>query len=98
MRTTQGGLTPTSVRTSCDLHSSYSSSRSSRWLGGSTILWMSSMRSWQTPTPEKVSRAVALMVRAEQRRYFFDTLQNPAWLKPLDSKGFFKDPPAAIRD
>lgn len=56
------------------------------------------MRSWQTPTPEKVSRPVALMVRAEQRRYFFDTLQNPAWLKPLDSKGFFKDPPAAIRD
>lgn len=56
------------------------------------------MKSWKTPTPEQVSRAVALLGHAEQYRYFFDRLKNPAWLDPLWSLGFFKRPPAAARD
>lgn len=53
------------------------------------------MKSWKTPTPEQVDRAVALLVHAEQYRYFFDRLENPDWIQPLKSKGFFRNPPAA---
>jgi len=56
------------------------------------------MKSWKKPTPEKVQRAVALLAHAEQYRYFFDQLENPEWIEPLSSKGFFKTPPAAERD
>lgn len=56
------------------------------------------MKSWKIPTPEQVSRAVALLGHAEQYRYFFDRLKNPAWLDPLRSRGFFKRPPAPARD
>lgn len=53
------------------------------------------MKSWKTPTPEQVDRAVALLVHAEQYRYFFDRLENPEWIQPLKLKGFFRNPPAA---
>lgn len=56
------------------------------------------MRSWKTPTPEQVDRAVALLGHAEQYRYFFDRLENPEWLEPLWEKGFFRDPPAPVRN
>ena len=56
------------------------------------------MKSWKTPTPEKVQRAVALLAHAEQYRYFFDQLENPEWIEPLRQKGFFKAPPAAEPD
>jgi hypothetical protein len=56
------------------------------------------MKSWKTPTPEQVSRAVALLGHAEQYRYFFDRLKNPAWLGPLWGLGFFKRPPPLARD
>jgi hypothetical protein len=55
------------------------------------------MTSWKTPTPEQVSRAVALLAHAEQYRYFFDRLKNPAWLEPLGKLGFFKRPPAPAK-
>ncbi|MBT9260256.1 MAG: hypothetical protein KM310_10995 [Clostridiales bacterium] len=32
------------------------------------------------------------------RGYFFNRLQHPGWLHPLWSEGFFRRPPAAIRD
>jgi len=35
---------------------------------------------------------------AVTRGYFFDRLENPEWLEPLWKKGFFKHPPAPIRD
>jgi hypothetical protein len=56
------------------------------------------MRSWKTPTPEQVDKAIALLAHPEQRRYFFDRLENPHWLEPLKQKGFFRNPPAVVRD
>ncbi|MEW6542563.1 MAG: hypothetical protein AB1411_03015 [Nitrospirota bacterium] len=56
------------------------------------------MRSWKTPTPEQVDRAIALLAHPELRRYFFDRLENPHWLEPLKQKGFFGHPPAVVRD
>lgn len=56
------------------------------------------MPSWKTPTPEQIERAISLLARPEQRRYFFDKLQNPSWLTPLEERGFFSNPPAPLRD
>lgn len=56
------------------------------------------MKSWKTPTPEQVDHAVGLMGHAEHYRYFFDRLENPEWIKPLKSKGFFGNPPKVERD
>jgi hypothetical protein len=55
------------------------------------------MKSWKTPTPEMVEKAVANMPRLEQQRYFFERLQNPHWIGPLSSKGFFSNPPEGIK-
>src|SRR5262249_42081240 len=51
------------------------------------------MKSWKTPTPDQVTKAVALLGRKEQYRYVFDRLENPLWLAPLHKKGFFRKPP-----
>jgi len=51
------------------------------------------MKSWKTPTPEAVARAVANMGRPQQQRYFFERLENPNWLEPLRKKGIFSTPP-----
>ncbi len=56
------------------------------------------MKSWAAPTPEEVAKAVALLSRREQQRYFFDKLQNPEWIAPLRGKDFFKNPPEPERD
>jgi len=56
------------------------------------------MKSWKTPTPEQIDRTVALIGHAEQYRYFFDRLENPEWVLPLKSKGFFRNPPKPQRD
>jgi len=51
------------------------------------------MKSWKTPTPKQVDLAVALLAHIEQHRYFFDRLENPEWIEPLKSKGFFPSSP-----
>jgi len=51
------------------------------------------MRSWKTPTEADVDRALALAAGAQQRRYFFDKLENPLWLRPLWARGLFQYPP-----
>ena len=56
------------------------------------------MRSWKKPTPEQVNKAVALLAAREQRRHFFDKLNNPLWVEPLREKGFFQNPPDAVPD
>jgi len=56
------------------------------------------MKSWKTPTPEQVTKAVALLGHAEQYRYFFDRFENPLWIEPLETKGFFSSPPQATQD
>ncbi len=55
------------------------------------------MKSWKIPTPEMVEKAVANMPRLEQQRYFFERLQNPYWIGPLSTKGFFSNPPEGIK-
>jgi hypothetical protein len=47
----------------------------------------------QEPTQENVSRAIALMSRGEQQRYFYERLQNPEWIEPLKQKGVFDNIP-----
>ncbi len=56
------------------------------------------MESWKTPTPEQVTKAVALLGRPGQRRYFFDRLENPLWINPLKKKKFFDFPPSVMKD
>lgn len=56
------------------------------------------MPSWKTPTAEQLDHAIGLLARPEQQRYFFDKLQNPNWLTPLEERGFFNNPPPAIHD
>ena len=51
------------------------------------------MKSWKIPTPDDVNRAVALISHPQHYRYFFDRLENPEWIGPLKSKGFFDTPP-----
>lgn len=55
------------------------------------------MKSWKTPTPEQVEKAVAMLVHAEHYRYFFDRLENPNWIMPLHEKGYFQRPPPIKR-
>ncbi|MFI5394326.1 MAG: hypothetical protein ACHQ9S_02235 [Candidatus Binatia bacterium] len=55
------------------------------------------MKSWKKPTPEQVTKALALLGRAEHRRYFFDRLDNPEWIVLLRERGFFAAPPAPIQ-
>src|SRR5450759_4216171 len=56
------------------------------------------MPSWKTPTNEEVERAITLLARPEQRRYFFDKLQNPRWITSLEAHSFFNNPPSPITD
>jgi hypothetical protein len=56
------------------------------------------MPSWNKPTTEELDRAITLLARPEQRRYFFDKLNNPHWLQPLEQRAFFNNPPAPNRD
>ena len=56
------------------------------------------MKSWKKPTPEQVNKAVALLARSEQSRYFFDRLENPEWVMPLKAKGIFLSPPQLSRE
>ena len=56
------------------------------------------MKSWKKPTPERVNKAISLLGRAEQCRYFFAKLENPEWIEPLRENGFFKNPPPRIED
>lgn len=48
--------------------------------------------------PQQIDKAVPLLIHPQQRYYFFNRLQNPKWISLLKKKGFFKNPPPAIRD
>ena len=56
------------------------------------------MKSWKIPTPDQVSRTIALITQIEQYRYFFDKLDNPEWIIPLRKEGFFQNPPKIEKD
>ena len=51
------------------------------------------MPSWPKPTPDQIARTVALLARKAQTAYFFDRLDNPNWVGPLDANGLFDHPP-----
>src|SRR5216683_6468233 len=93
-----GTLTITTPRTTCASTSRSLKPRSRPSSGHSSIPWRTSMPSWQPPTPDEVSKAIALLARPEQRRYFFDKLNNPRWITPLADRGFFMHPPTPLRD
>jgi len=52
----------------------------------------------QKPTPDTVDRAIALMSHPEQQRYFFERLDQPEWLAPLEGKGMFQQLPVQTTD
>jgi len=45
--------------------------------------------------PEQVDQAVALLLHHQQRNYFFNRLENPNWIEPLEKKEFFENPLAS---
>ena len=49
--------------------------------------------------PETLAKALREIEKGyAQYQYFFDTRNSPAWLEPLSENGFFKNPPAPVRD
>ena len=56
------------------------------------------MNSWKKPTPEQVNRAISSLGRAGHYRYFFDKLENPEWIEPLELNGFFKNPLKIVKN
>jgi hypothetical protein len=61
------------------------------------------MRFWRRRTqmlkPETIAKALREIEKGyAQYLYFFDNLNSPAWLEPLHEHGFFRNPPAPIRD
>lgn len=50
-------------------------------------------------TPETLTKALREIEKGyAQYQYFFDTRRTPAWLDPLRDAGFFRNPPASVRD
>lgn len=50
------------------------------------------------PTDKQVKKVTELISNALQRRHFFDNLQNPAWVLPLQEAGMFRTPPEPVFD
>jgi hypothetical protein len=49
--------------------------------------------SYETPTREFVQEVLSQIGDLQHRRAFFDELENPNWVKPLDREGAFKSVP-----
>lgn len=58
----------------------------------------SAVRFWSTPTSRQVERVTSMIGNALHRRHFFDNMQNPAWIPPLQEAGMFDEPPPPIFD
>ncbi|MCY4516163.1 MAG: hypothetical protein OXB99_02870 [Acidimicrobiaceae bacterium] len=56
------------------------------------------MTSWSRPSESELAEVEALAIRPENRRYFFDRLENPNWVSPLAQRGYFGGPPEPVRD
>jgi len=48
--------------------------------------------------PDGLDELLPLLSVAEQRRQFFNSLNDPAWLRPLEAKGFFAKPEQLVPD
>lgn len=51
----------------------------------------------RTATPEQIDEVMAHLGHVEHYRYFFERLQDPAWIPAFKSKGVFKQPPPIER-
>ena len=56
------------------------------------------MKSFKKPTDEALEKLGAVLLHPVQYRYFFQRLQNPEWVEPLDDRGYFSNPPPARRE
>ncbi len=56
------------------------------------------MKSFSEPTDSEVDSAVSLLLSSPTHAaYFLDRLENPNWIGPLKSRGFFASPPVPER-
>lgn len=53
------------------------------------------MSSFKTPTQSQIDVAVQRMTSPDFEAYFFRRLENPQWIPPLKTHGFFTGPPSA---
>ena len=51
---------------------------------------------WEAPTDEQLGRALVLIGHPERKRLFFQRLENPRWLAPLDRRRVFDEAPAPV--
>jgi hypothetical protein len=56
------------------------------------------MTGWPEPTDEQVDRVLGRLGHEQHRRYFFERLENPRWLRPLKERGVFATPPRPWTD
>ena len=56
------------------------------------------MSSWKKPTNVAIEQTLRLLTRRQHRRYFFERLKNPLWIRPLLDAREFSSPPGAIED
>ena len=54
------------------------------------------MNAWSLPSETQLAEIEALAIRPENRRYFFDRLENPNWVSPLAQRGYFGEPPEPV--
>jgi hypothetical protein len=50
------------------------------------------------PSSETVDLAVKLLRQSANYQYFFDRLESADWIKPFHERGFFRHPPAPLRE
>src|SRR5215212_9501489 len=51
------------------------------------------MTEWPEPTEEQLDRVLGRLGDQQHRRYFFERLENPRWLRHLKDRGVFAAPP-----
>lgn len=59
---------------------------------------MSLTKSWKKPTPDQVTRVIALLAHPQQRYYFFNRLENPEWILEFKERDWFKYPPSVTQN
>src|SRR5215211_4426576 len=47
---------------------------------------------------EALAEVAQLLKESPLRRYFFERLERPEWLRPLEEEGYFSTPPQPSRD
>lgn len=55
------------------------------------------MQSWKKPTEELVEKALSSIKRDHERIRFFSRLNNPYWAVEIEKRGYFNNPPKAVK-